>query len=364
MRPVTALCVVLLLGLCSGAVLADKYELNEKSWSYRVSTPRAIVPEQEPNNDCPGQGIACGDDVQPAAINPGGDFDWYSFTVTENGVNLTIGTDSWNGSSTDTYLELYSQCGGAIIAQDDDSGPGLFSLITYGPVNAGTYYAKARGYSTSTVGEYKLFVRCEIPPPPPPNDQCAGAIPIERCTSGSLNGDLTLAVNDYDPGVGTPPASCTGYPAAGKDVAYVLTLQAGDICHFVYTAGAYDASFYIVTDCANVNDSCVIGADASYNVETINWTCTTAGTYYLICDAYGTNTGGTFTLAYEITCPTPLGVCCVGHNCYLVQESECAAMQGYWHPEWTSCGPPNPCDIYTPADKSTWGKVKDTYRRR
>jgi hypothetical protein len=367
MRSATVLCVVLLLGLCSAAVLADKYEPGEKSWSYGPYIPRAIIPEQEPlNNDCPGQPMACGDVVDDAQIQPAGDLDWFYFDVPVAGMWLTIGTDvPTMGGSCDTYLELYDTCGGPILAQDDDSGPGLYSLITnYVATHAGTYIVKCRGYSTSTTGNYKMFLTCTEPVPPPPNDLCSGAIPIERCTVGSLNGDLTLAHNDYDPGVGTPPPSCTGYPAAGKDVTYLLNLQAGDICHFVYTANAYDASFYLVTDCSNVNDSCVRGADAGYDVETISWTCTATGTYYLICDAYGTDTGGTFTLTYEITCPTPEYVCCVGHDCYLLTEAECAEMQGIWHPEWDDCGPPNPCDIYTPADKSTWGKIKDTYRRR
>jgi len=54
-------------------------------------------------------------------------------------------------------------------------------------------------------------------------------------------------------------------------------------------------------------------------------------------------------------------VCCVGTTCYFITEDECADMQGVWHPEYEDCGPPNPCD-YTPAEPSSWGAIKAIYR--
>jgi hypothetical protein len=54
-------------------------------------------------------------------------------------------------------------------------------------------------------------------------------------------------------------------------------------------------------------------------------------------------------------------VCCVEHSCFIVLESECQTMGGYWHPEWVSCDP-NPCQIYTPIQPSTWGRIKGLYR--
>jgi hypothetical protein len=54
-------------------------------------------------------------------------------------------------------------------------------------------------------------------------------------------------------------------------------------------------------------------------------------------------------------------VCCVGEDCYVVLEAECAAMGGVFHPEWDSCGPPNPC-LVTPATPDTWGAVKELFR--
>jgi hypothetical protein len=35
--------------------------------------------------------------------------------------------------------------------------------------------------------------------------------------------------------------------------------------------------------------------------------------------------------------------CCVGETCQVLGAAECAAAGGVYHPEWTDCGPPNPC---------------------
>jgi len=61
----------------------------------------------------------------------------------------------------------------------------------------------------------------------------------------------------------------------------------------------------------------------------------------------------------------PPDVCCYGHECFFITEEECAIMGGIWHPEFDDCGGggvPNPCDIYTPAEPSSWGAIKAIYR--
>jgi hypothetical protein len=59
-------------------------------------------------------------------------------------------------------------------------------------------------------------------------------------------------------------------------------------------------------------------------------------------------------------CLTP-HVCCIGQECLVITEDECGALGGVFHPEWDSCGPPNPCEA-TPANHNTWGGVKNMYR--
>jgi hypothetical protein len=203
-------------------------------------------------------------------------------------------------------------------------------------------------------------------------------------------------VNDYDPSI-PGPTSCTGYPAAGKDVVYVADLQAGDLLHLVYTTPNHDGSIYVVTNCASPGTSCVVGEDDP-EPETINWTATATGTYYIIADAYGSGAGGAFTLAWSITCPT-MGACCYSDlTCVVTTQAGCTGM--YWTaggdcsipcvtpPVYGACcdhatgnctltvstdciydwlGANVPCNTTTcappiPTERTTWGQIKNQYR--
>lgn len=334
MRIVTALVVLALVGLCAGAAYADKYDANEKPWHPNFPGARAIFPEDEGvNNSCPGQVMACGDEINPASIpSPGGDVDWVQFFIANAGDVITAATDQIDSTTMDTYLELYDVCGGPIIASDDDSGPGFYSLLTYTAPHSGWYYLKVRGYSTSSYGTYKLDVSCTGGTPPPPDDTCDGAGVLDRCTSGSINGDLTPYANNYDPGSG---GCASGYPEAGKDQVIRLDLQAGDVVNLSYTQFNNDAAIYIITDCSNPSGSCVVGADDTVtgDPEVINWTATASGTYYLILDCYGTNMGGAYSLVYDLACPGLTGACCVNYVCTIMSAAECERSGGTYYDE-------------------------------
>ncbi len=68
------------------------------------------------------------------------------------------------------------------------------------------------------------------------------------------------------------------------------------------------------------------------------------------------------------TCdPNPcVAVCCLPPFplviCEILREDECLQGGGIWNPEWPSCDP-NPCWIYTPTAKTSWGRIKEMYRR-
>ena len=122
-----------------------------------------------------------------------------------------------------------------------------------------------------------------------------------------------------------------------------MTLMAGDIVDLTYTQSVADASFYIVTDCGNVSGSCVVGADAASNIEVIHYVATAPGVYYLILDCYGTNTGGPWTLVYNLQCPAPTGACCnlSTGECAITTAANCVAPSIYLG-DGTVCTP-NPC---------------------
>ncbi|MFH1679594.1 MAG: PPC domain-containing protein [Candidatus Eisenbacteria bacterium] len=286
-------------------VLADPVTgIEEKPWSYSPYDIRADVNETEDNGTfATADPIECGD-VFHAAISPGGDNDYIVFSITTAGTVITFGTDADGATPIgDTKIYLYNSAQ-TQVGYDDDSGPGYYSLITYTAPAAGTYYGRIIGYTASYTGTYKAFVNCQAPQPPPPNDQCSGAIEILCNTAVNLAGSTQWAFNDYDPG--PYPNTCTRFPEAGKDVTYKFTVPAGSVVSLNYTSSA-DGAIYIVTDCADVIGTCVIGEDSTVTggLEDIeNFPLPGAGTYYVILDSYGTNTWGTWTLTGMVTCPT------------------------------------------------------------
>lgn len=76
-------------------------------------------------------------------------------------------------------------------------------------------------------------------------------------------------------------------------------------------------------------------------------------------------TNGTYqgdgTLCDPNPCPQPLtGACCVGLDCSIQTQAACQTAGGQYMGDGTTCDP-NPCNN-TPAQPSTWGKIKQGYR--
>lgn len=140
-----------------------------------------------------------------------------------------------------------------------------------------------------------------VPLAPPANDNCAGAILI-GCGNILLSGNTGEAANDYS--FADTVLSCTGYASYGRDVVYKFNVGAGDSLWLDYRNVA-DGSIYLVTDCNNVDGTCVIGADQSDEpnaVESIRYRFQNAGIYYLILDSYGLNTSGPWTANGQLVC--------------------------------------------------------------
>jgi hypothetical protein len=362
MRPVALLIILTLLGL--GPVPAEgdpRTPPEPKIWAYGPPAARTTVPEAEPNDTCPGQPVQFDEAVDPAGFSSGLDIDWYQIYATAGSL-LTIGTGPGLNCAPpyaeDTRLFLYGADCMTLLAFDDDSGPGLYSLITsFSAPTTGYYNVKVVPYGPGNVGCYRIFCQSVTWNPPPVNDSCLGALPLTSCSADTIHGDLTWATNNYNPQPPTP--GCTGFSAAGRDLVYLMQLHAGDVVDLTYTGGNYDASIYIVTDCTAPGASCVAGADAGYEVETLHWTCPAPGTYYVIADAYGTSTGGTFTLRYAITCPISPGACCCPEgSCILAVPTDCQAPC-VWYSDWNYCSP-NPCPQPTGACCAVDGSCSQT----
>ena len=142
------------------------------------------------------------------------------------------------------------------------------------------------------------------PPPPPSNDLCAGAIQIP-CGPFTISATTLAANDDYSPTV----SGCTDYSqAAGPDVTYYIDMIAGDTFSVTMTTGGmWDDAIYLVSDCGNIDASCVAGADAYPDGSTFTYTVPAggAGRYYLIVDGYGSTDYGDFTITGTAGCTPP-----------------------------------------------------------
>jgi hypothetical protein len=177
----------------------------------------------------------------------------------------------------------------------------------------------------------------------PPNDQCSGAIVIP-CGNISLSGSTFSARNDYD--FQDTTLSCTSYSASGKDVVYKLNANAGDSIWVNYQSST-DASIYIVTDCAHVQDSCKAGADENHQgqMEQLRYGFPRTATYYLILDSYGLDTDGTWSLVGQFfSCglhPPPNDRCETATSLYcgsfLFSGDTYTANNDYTLPSGSSC---------------------------
>lgn len=101
--------------------------------------------------------------------------------------------------------------------------------------------------------------------------------------------------NDYGYSTGVCPGETISGNNSGVDVVYSFTPDVTGDYEFQFDAG-FDSTIYMVTDCANVDGTCVAGADNG-NPETISATLTAGTTYYIIGGPWGSFSGeGEYTL--------------------------------------------------------------------
>ncbi len=199
----------------------------------------------------------------------------------------------------DTSIYLVTSC--SMIAQSCVAGQdnGNPEEIDYTTLVSGDFFLIVDGYAGAG-GAYDLDVT--IGPAPIANDTCGGAIDVTA--GGTFSGNTTNAMPDYNT---AGLSGCTGFSAASNDVVYSVDLAAGERLQATMTA-SWDASLYVVTDCANTTTTCVAGQDDG-NPEEVDFTAMTAGTYFIIADGYNT-ASGTFTLDVTVSPPVNGGDQC------------------------------------------------------
>ncbi len=310
---VTSVSLLILVGPAFAGGLQEKIETNK----LIQTLVEPIVPtnyastsaEIEPNNACEEANTYV--DVMTGAIDPGGDEDWFWFDGLA-GDCVTIATDTWNGSSTDTQLYLYDTAGCSdplnYLVWNDDAGPGLFSLIEdFALPGSGTYYIRVKHYSSSGTGEYALtldLASCPVPPEPPVNDLCENAIRVDCNTS--VEGSTELGANDLEDILEV----CVPFGADGPDVFYEICVPPSHELDVMLTPDGWDPALWFVMDC-NDETTCVAGTDAGFfndpemltwiNVDEVNEVC-----IYIVPDSYYSGASGPFTLDINCTFVVPV----------------------------------------------------------
>lgn len=120
------------------------------------------------------------------------------------------------------------------------------------------------------------------------NDFCNMAMDLTTdATSGGADvfGDTTNYANDLE-----PDTACTsGFGLDGPDAIYRVDATAGQVITATVTpqGASFDTGMYILPDCT-VATPCLTGVDdvAGTGAETLTYTATTTGSYFIIVDSY------------------------------------------------------------------------------
>jgi Bacterial pre-peptidase C-terminal domain len=265
--------------------------------------PLATGAETEPNDT---SGTATAITFTPtaitsAAINPGGDIDFYTFTAPAGSrvwlATDTGGTQNAGATSRDTVVDLLAADGTTVIENDDDDGTGnggdgtietgLASIIAGRTLTAGgTYFIRVQAFSaTGIVNPYRLFVSLT---------NVAATAEVEA-------NDTAATAN-----VANSPALRSGAIGVAGDVDYYsVSANAGDTIFFpVDTDPERDGTgtdlvveFRDPADAILLSvDSSITGSLANPAAEGANYTVSTSGTYFVKVRHFSATGTGTYNI--------------------------------------------------------------------
>jgi hypothetical protein len=268
--------------LCSGAIA-----VNTVPFQHSGDTTGAAPDYGFPANSCPGV---------PSALGSGANDVVYSFTPTTSGSYvLSVETTGF-----DAALYVATDCamvGATCLGASDSCASNCTELRTLNATAGTTYYIFVDGWATTpdpgNSGTYTLKVET-----PPPGDTCAAAIPV-TAVPFTAAGNTLGAGSDYGYSAGVCPPEVDGWGAGSSDVVYSFTPALSG--SYTITLAGFDSTVYVVTNCADVDNTCVAGTEApcGSTCDEILTTNLTAGTtYFIIVDGY--SNFGNITGAYQL----------------------------------------------------------------
>ncbi len=177
-----------------------------------------------------------------------------------------------------------------------------------------------------------------------------GVVGLMICSALADGGDAVITL-----GVTPLPPDCVENPGGTATISWTIQHQTvPDHVMFVL----YDPTHTIIYDQQNYPGGTGITINRTWTVPSI----LPEGVYWVRIEYYAQGIGlEAWAETGFLVCPPDYKVCCLEHECIITTRIECESLSGFWHPEWTTCDP-NPCEIYTPAERSTWGQIKGLYQ--
>lgn len=249
----------------------------------------------------------------PGCANYSGGDVWYTVTVPASG-QVTIAT-STSGGINDTGVGLYTAPGCAgpftLAGCDDDSGPGLFSTITWTGAPGTVLYVRVWEFGNNAFGTFNICATTP-PPPPPNNDICSATAVSVGATCSYTTYTNVLATNSPT----LPAPGCGGFGATSLDVWFTFTAPPTGIAVIQTQAGtlanAAMALYYDAPPLGCAGPHTLVECDDDDGPSTmpfLNFTnLVPGGTYYLRVWGFGT-ASGTFGLCLYAPLSVPAGDC-------------------------------------------------------
>lgn len=230
---------------------------------------------------------------------------WYTFTVSDY-ANITF---SLCGSSFDTYIHVLDENGNIVDGNDDsDVCGGLSSYLGINWLSTGTYYLVVEGYDYD-VGNYNLEVSSQASSTVP-----LGANLTKFINAGTFNGSATYSntLSNADPCLGN------NYGQISNDIYYKFTLSSAATVKLSHCGSGFDTYMWLLDSnggyVTHNDDNYALGAPCPGTQSYIE-TALAAGTYYLISEGYGNNTGTIVTnIQVDMTGPVTISYPSTSHT--------------------------------------------------
>lgn len=159
-----------------------------------------------------------------------------------------------------------------------------------------------------------------------PGDQCESALPLDTAPY-IAHGETTGMANDYAFSSDVCPGASTGRGASSSDAVYHFVAPSADRWVFRLDSD-FDTALYVVTDCAQIDETCLGGQRRSGKAESLHLELTEGQAVFVIVDGAWNNSNidGSYTLRIDPCVPDCEGRACgddgCGQSC-----GECAVIE-------------------------------------